>query len=56
VHLSWEVEFVLPEKPGRDTWRKIAITLIDPEKGEGKAQSCVNACFRQLSSVSASAV
>jgi hypothetical protein len=24
----------------RDEWRKIAISLIDPEKGEWKAQSC----------------
>ena len=28
--------------------RKIAITLIDLGFGEGKAQACDNACFRQL--------
>jgi hypothetical protein len=28
--------------------RKIAITLIDAEKGKAKAQACVIACLRQL--------
>ena len=32
-----------------DGWRKIAISLIDLQKGEIKAQACVNAWFRQLS-------
>jgi hypothetical protein len=27
---------------------KIAITLIDAEKGKAKAQACVIACLRQL--------
>jgi hypothetical protein len=29
-------------------WRNIAITLIDSQKGEKKAQSCENACFQHL--------
>jgi hypothetical protein len=33
----------------KDGWRNIAITLIIPEKGEGKAHTCVIACFQQLS-------
>ena len=32
------------------TWRKIAIALKTPEKGEEKAQSCEMPCLRQLSS------
>ena len=32
-----------------DCCRNIALTLIDPGKGEQKAQSCVNAWLRQLS-------
>jgi hypothetical protein len=30
------------------SWRNIAITLIDNQKGETKAQACANACSRQL--------
>jgi len=30
-------------------WRNIPIALKIPEKGEGKAHACANACFRQLS-------
>jgi len=28
----------------RDSWRQIAITLTDPEKGERKAHACAIAC------------
>jgi hypothetical protein len=30
------------------SWRKILITLIGTEKGEGKAHTCAIAWFRQL--------
>jgi len=36
--------------------RNIALTLIDPQKGEQTAQSCVNARFRQLSGTVAKAI
>jgi hypothetical protein len=32
----------------RDSWRNIAITLIDLGFGEQTAQACANACLRQL--------
>jgi hypothetical protein len=28
----------------QDSWRNIPISLINTQKGEGKAHSCVNAC------------
>jgi len=37
--------------PREDNWRKIAISLIDPVKGEWKAHSCAIAWFRQLTHV-----
>ena len=35
-------------KPARVNWRKIAISLIEAEKGEIKAQACDKAWFQQL--------